>query len=143
VTLGRRALKGYGRTHYIWHDHTMITDAQTRVLFIEDEPELQRAYGRYFGSRYDVAFAGTGAEVVPRLEGLDPDVVVLDMHLPDTDGIEVMRLLRNLRPDIPIVITTAYRSVEPTVALLGLGHQGYLLKPFSLEDLAHLIDDAA
>ncbi len=65
------------------------------------------------------------------------------MHLPDTDGIEVMWLIRNLRSDIPIVITTAYLNVEPTVAILGLGHQGYLLKPFSMEDLAHLIDDAA
>ncbi len=46
MTLGRRALKGYGRTHYIGRDHAMMTDAQTRVLFIDDEPELQRAYGR-------------------------------------------------------------------------------------------------
>ena len=121
----------------------MTTHTQTRVLFVEDEPELQRAYGRYFGSRYDLAFAGLGADVVPRLEGFDPDVVVLDMHLPDTDGIEVMRNLRELRPSIPIVITTAYVSVEPMVEILGLGHQGYLLKPFDMEDLAHLIDDAA
>jgi len=121
----------------------MTIDAQTRVLFIEDEPELQRAYGRYFRSRCDMAFAGNGVEVAPRLEGFDSDVVVLDMRLPDTDGIEVMRRLRDLRPDIPIVITTAYLSVEPTVAILGLRHQGYLLKPFSMEDLAHLIDDAA
>lgn len=141
--LGCRAFKGCGRTHYIRREHAMTIDAQTRVLFIEDEPELQRAYGRYFRSRCDMAFAGNGVEVAPRLEGFDSDVVVLDMRLPDTDGIEVMRRLRDLRPDIPIVITTAYLSVEPTVAILGLRHQGYLLKPFSMEDLAHLIDDAA
>ncbi len=90
-----------------------------------------------------MAFAGSGAEVVPRVEGFDPDVVVLDMHLPDTDGIEVMRRLREMRPNIPIVITTAYMSIEPMVDILGLGHQGYLLKPFSMEDLGQLIDDAA
>ena len=54
-----------------------------------------------------------------------------------------MRRLRDLRPGIPIVITTAYVSVEPMVDVLGLGYQGCLLKPFSLEDLSHLIDDAA
>ena len=121
----------------------MTTQSQTRVLFVEDEPELQRVYGRYFGSRYDMAFAGTGAEVVPQLAEFRPDVVVLDMHLPDTDGIEVMRRLRDMAPNLPIVITTAYVSVEPMVDILGFGHQGYLLKPFSMEDLAHLIDDAA
>ncbi len=97
--LGRRALKGCGRTHYIIREHAMTTDAQTRVLFIEDERELQRAYGRYFGSRYDVAVAGTGTEVVARLDGFYPNVLVLDMHLPYTDGIEVMRRLRDLCPD--------------------------------------------
>lgn len=90
-----------------------------------------------------MAFAGTGAEVVPQLEQFHPDVVVLDMHLPDTDGIEVMRRLRDLQPELPIVITTGYLSVEPMIDILGLGHRGYLLKPFSMEDLAALIDDAA
>lgn len=121
----------------------MMSCAQTRVLFVEDEPELQRAYSRFFGSRYDMAFAGTGAEVVPQLEEFRPDVVVLDMHLPDTDGIEVMRRLHDVSPEIPIVITTAYMSVEPMVDILGFGHRGYLLKPFPMEDLATLIDEAA
>jgi two-component system OmpR family response regulator len=121
-----------------------MTDAATptKVLFVEDEPELQRAYGRYFRDRYDVSFASTGAEVLPQMEKFGPDVVVLDMHLPDTDGIEIMRRLRDVRPGIPVVITTAYVSVEPMVDVLGLGHQGYLLKPFSMEALATLIDDA-
>jgi len=120
----------------------MTTDMQTRVLFVEDEPELQRAYGRYFKTRYGMAFAGSGAEVMPLVGGFDPDIVVLDMHLPDTDGLEVLRRLRDLRPNIPVVITTAYVSMEPIVDILGLGHQGYLLKPFDMEDLVHLIDDA-
>ena len=109
---------------------------------MEDEADLQRAYRRYFPDRYDMAFAGTGAEVFPRLDDFKPDLVVLDMHLPDMDGIDILRRLRREFPDMPVVITTAYMSVEPMVEVMGMGHQGYLLKPFDLEELGVMIDDA-
>ncbi len=64
VTLGDHPLKRRARTHYIGREHAMTTDAQTRVLFVEDKPELQRAYGRYFGSRYDVVFAEELAHLI-------------------------------------------------------------------------------
>ncbi len=119
-----------------------MSDARTRVLVVEDQLELQEAYRRFFGRRYDMAFVGTGAEAVGECERFLPDVVVLDMNLPDTDGIEVMRHVRKWRSDIPVVITTAYTSIEPMVEIMGLGHQGYLVKPFDMADLAQLIDDA-
>ena len=121
---------------------TSPSPARRRVLFVEDETDLQSAYRRYFAARYDMTFAGTGAEVFPRLDDFRPDVVVLDMHLPDADGIDILRRLRREFPDMPVVITTAYMSVEPMVEVMGMGHQGYLLKPFDLEELGVMIDDA-
>jgi CheY-like chemotaxis protein len=117
-------------------------DRLKRVLFVEDEPELCSAYERYFRGRWETAFAMTGAEALPRLEAFAPDVVVLDMRLPDTDGIEVLREIRRRRPSLPVIITTAYASMEPLVDVMGMGHSGYLLKPYSLTDLAEKIDAA-
>lgn len=114
-----------------------------RVLFVEDESELRNTYGRYFASRYEMAFAATGAEALPQVAAFRPDVVVLDLRLPDTDGIDLLRRIRAARPDVPVVITTAYASAQPMVDMLGMAHSGYLLKPFGLDELGARIDAAA
>jgi two-component system response regulator AtoC len=113
-----------------------------RVLFIEDEPALRISYERFFRPRYAMAFASSGAEALARLEETPPDVVVLDLRLPDTDGVELLRRLREKRPDLPVIITTAYVSVEPQLRVLDLAHSAYLIKPFDLDELGDAIDRA-
>jgi two-component system response regulator (stage 0 sporulation protein F) len=119
-----------------------MASSRRKVLFVEDEADLRSAYERFFKGQYEMAFAGTGAEALSQFRMFRPDVVVLDLQLPDTDGIDVLRQLRSQRPDVPAVITTAYSSMEPLVAVLGMGHSGYLLKPFDLSELAARIDAA-
>lgn len=116
--------------------------ASRKVLFIEDERELRDAYRRYFDARYEMAFAASGAEALPQLESFAPDVIVLDMRLPDTDGIDLLRRIRERHTDAAVVVTTAYASMEPMIEVLGLDHSGYLLKPYSLNELAERIDAA-
>ena len=111
-----------------------------RVLFVEDEPELRDAYRRYFGKRFDVRLAATGAEAFQLLDDVVPDLVILDMRLPDTDGIEVLQYVRERYPDLPVLITTAYASTQPVLDVLGLGHSGFLLKPYTLSELEERID---
>ena len=120
-----------------------MTDAmpRRRVLFIEDEPALRLSYERAFAQRYDAAFAATGAEALALLIAHHPDVAVLDLRLPDTDGIDLLRRLRAVRPDLAVIITSAYVSLEPQLRVLALPHHGYLVKPFDLGDLARRIDD--
>ena len=114
-----------------------------RVLFVEDEPALRISYERFFRPRYTMAFASSGAEALTRLaEGL-PDVVVLDMRLPDTDGVDLLRRIRELQPGLPVIITTAYVSVEPQLRVLDLAHSAYLIKPFDLDELGAAIDRAS
>lgn len=120
----------------------VATVAPLKVLFIEDESALRQSYERYFGGRYESAYAGTGAEAVHQLAMHRPSVAVLDMRLPDTDGIDLLRRLRAERPDLPVVITTAYLSVEPQLRVLNLPFDGYIVKPFDLDDLARAIDQA-
>ncbi len=116
--------------------------APRRVLFIEDEPALRISYERFFRPRYAMAFASSGAEALARVAEGPLDVVVLDMRLPDTDGVELLRRIRETHPDIPVIITTAYVSVEPQLRVLDLAHSAYLIKPFDLDELGAAIDRA-
>jgi DNA-binding response OmpR family regulator len=118
------------------------TAPRRRVLFIEDEHALRTSYERYFRPRYDMAFARTGAEALSVLPQCRPDVAVVDMRLPDTDGIDLLRRLRTILPDLPVVITTAYVSIEPQLRVLDIPYSGYMVKPFDLDELGQRIDAA-
>jgi two-component system OmpR family response regulator len=113
-----------------------------RVLIVEDEPALRLSYERAFQPSYDLVFASTGAEALEQLQLYRPDVAVLDMRLPDTDGVELLRRIRVTQPDLPVIITTAYMSIEPQLKFLDLPHSGYIVKPFRLEELRARIDAA-
>lgn len=111
-----------------------------RVLFVEDESTLRRTYQRFFTERYELAFAASGSEARRQLERFSPEVLVLDLRLPDTDGITLLQEIRRSQPSLPVIVTTSYVSMEPLINVLDLGHSGYLVKPFDMEDLAARID---
>ncbi|MFI5234569.1 MAG: response regulator [Gemmatimonadales bacterium] len=111
-----------------------------RVLFVEDEPALRTSYERYFRDRYTMVFAATGAEALEALRAAAPDVLILDMRLPDTDGVALLRQLRQELPRLAVIVTTAYVSVEPQLRMFDLSVSGYLVKPFDLHDLGQRID---
>ena len=114
-----------------------------RVLFVEDEASLRTSYLRFFAGRYDLAFAGTGNEGLAQLKTFNPDVMVLDLRLPDTDGIAVLQNIRKTHPTLPVIVTTAYMSMEPLMSVLDLEHSAYLIKPFDLNELGARIDAAS
>ncbi|MGE5093391.1 MAG: response regulator [Bacillota bacterium] len=113
-----------------------------RVLIVEDEPALRLNYERFFNPRYDLVFAATGAEAMAKLEETKPDVAVLDMRLPDTDGVALLRRMRTSRPTLPVIITTAYMSIEPQLQFLDIPYSDYIVKPFRLDELGARIDAA-
>jgi DNA-binding response OmpR family regulator len=116
------------------------TALKRRILFVEDEAALRRSYQRYFAPRYQVALAADGADALRQVGETGPDVAVLDLRLPDTDGISLLRRLRVARPGLPVIITSAYLSLEPQLQVLDLPHHGYFVKPFDLADLGARID---
>ena len=107
-----------------------------RVLVVDDEPslaELLSSVLRYEG--WSVRTAGSGAEAVKAGREFNPDAVVLDIMLPDFDGIEVMRRLRAELPGVCVLFLTARDAVEDRVAGLTAGGDDYVTKPFSLEEV--------
>jgi two-component system OmpR family response regulator len=107
-----------------------------RVLVVDDEPALTDLLSmalRYEG--WEVRTAADGMTAVRAARAFRPDVVVLDMMLPDFDGLEVLRRMRTTAPEVPVVFLTARDSVEDRVAGLTAGGDDYVTKPFSLEEV--------
>ncbi|PVG81764.1 DNA-binding response regulator [Nocardioides gansuensis] len=117
-------------------DLTRPDGSPVRVLVVDDEvniAELLAMALRYEG--WEVRMAHTGRTAVAESADLDPDVVVLDIMLPDFDGLEVLRRMRATRPAVPVLFLTARDAVEDRVAGLTAGGDDYVTKPFSLEEV--------
>jgi two-component system OmpR family response regulator len=107
-----------------------------RVLVVDDEANLAELLAmalRYEG--WDVRSAGDGHGAVRTAGEFRPDAVVLDLMLPDIDGLEVLRRLRAQSPDVPVLVLTAKDSVEDRITGLTAGGDDYVTKPFSLEEV--------
>lgn len=106
-----------------------------RILLVDDEPAIQRALGPLLRSRgYLVDVAGTGTDALRLADDATPDLVVLDLGLPDLEGTEVCRRLR-LTSRVPIIVLSARGSDADKVSALDLGADDYVTKPFSPEEL--------
>jgi len=106
-----------------------------RILVVDDEPniaELLSAALRFEG--YDVGVAATGSEALDLVRTYRPNLIMLDVMLPDFDGTEVCRRLRNQGDHVPIVFLTARDTTQDKVEGLGMGDD-YVTKPFSVEEL--------
>jgi two-component system KDP operon response regulator KdpE len=107
----------------------------TRVLVVDDEPQLLRALRiNLQARRYEVITAADGAGALRAVEGDKPDLVVLDLGLPDMDGVEVIRSLRAWSP-VPIVVLSGRAGSHDKVDALDAGADDYVTKPFNLDEL--------
>src|ERR1041384_3604977 len=110
--------------------------AEARLLVVEDDPnilELLSASLRFAG--FQVTTAASGADAVNAARELRPDLIVLDVMLPDLDGFDVIRKLRDFGAKTPVVFLTARDATDDKIRGLTLGGDDYVTKPFSLEEL--------
>lgn len=115
---------------------TRADGSPIQVLVVDDEPGLAELVSmalRYEG--WQVSIAADGSSAIRRAHENPPDVVVLDIMLPDIDGLEVLRKLRDTRPGLPLLLLTAKESLEDRIAGLAAGGDDYVTKPFSVEEL--------
>jgi two-component system, OmpR family, response regulator len=109
---------------------------EARLLVVDDEPnivELLSASLRFAG--FEVVTAATGAEAIQAAERHHPDLILLDVMLPDFDGLTVLRRLHTAYRPVPVVFLTARDAGEDKVAGLVAGGDDYVTKPFSLDEL--------
>ena len=116
-------------------DRDATVTAMAKILVIDDDPSLNRALrlGLQAGG-HEVTTAATGEHGISQTALTSPDVVVLDMGLPDMDGIAVCRTIRGWS-DVPIIILSATGAENRKVAALDAGANDYVTKPFSMPEL--------
>ncbi|MBD3409493.1 MAG: response regulator [Ignavibacteriales bacterium] len=113
-----------------------MTEAKPKALVIDDEELLRLGVKRLLELEdYDVDVASGGVEGVEKATSGDFDVALIDLKMPDLDGVEVLRRIREKRPHTVCYIATAYASYETAVEATRLGAQGYILKPFTDDEL--------
>lgn len=108
-----------------------------RLLVVDDEPFILDAVAtslRFLG--FEVDTAATGQAALRRARESEPDLIVLDVLLPDVDGFAVVRRLREEGATVPVIFLTAKDTQQDKVTGLGLGGDDYVTKPFGLEELA-------
>ncbi len=108
---------------------------ETRVLVVDDDAQIRRALSTALsGNGYAVAVAADGAEALARIATWQPDLVVLDLVMPNVDGFEVVRDARGWT-QVPIIVLSARGQFGDKITALDLGADDYITKPFGIEEL--------
>ena len=129
-------MDGMSRTQTSPEPLTRPDGTPIRILAVDDESSLTELLSmamRYEG--WQVSTAASGSEAVKAAREVRPDAIVLDMMLPDFDGLEVMRRVRSEDPDVPVIFLTAKDAVSDRINGLTAGGDDYVTKPFSLEEV--------
>ncbi len=113
------------------------------LLIVDDELLIRKSLGKVFrASGYVVEAASTGAEGLEKVQTLRPQVMILDMRLPDTDGLSVLKQARQIDPLLQVLVITAYGDVQSAVDAMKAGACDFLRKPYEMEDIVLAIESA-
>lgn len=108
----------------------------TRILVVDDEPSILRSLTiALAASDYQVDVAATGKQAVAKAAGANFDAIILDLGLPDFNGLEVIRQVRELSHRVPILVLSAWQEIDTRVEALNLGADDYIPKPFAMPEL--------
>lgn len=104
--------------------------AKPRILIADDEEGIRESLGLILGDDYDITFAVDGEQAVQKLQAQPYDLALIDIKMPKCDGLEVLRRTQGNSHSTPVLILTAYQSVELAQEAIKLGALDYLPKPF-------------
>jgi DNA-binding NtrC family response regulator len=111
-----------------------------RVLVIDDEAIVRVSCQRVLVPEgYEVVVTSRGDEAIAILEKESFEVVLTDLKMPDMDGIEVLRVIKDRWPDVHVIIITGYGTISTAVQAIKLGAYEYIEKPFSPEDILNVV----
>ncbi|CUT02332.1 sigma-54-dependent transcriptional regulator [Candidatus Chrysopegis kryptomonas] len=114
-----------------------------RVLVVDDEEALRYLLSTELAAEgYEVETAGDGDEAIETIKQKDYDVVLLDIKMPRVDGFEVLKFIKQNKPEIKVIMLTAYADVKNAIEALKLGASDFVSKPYDLEDILTSINRA-
>ncbi|MBW2027935.1 MAG: sigma-54-dependent Fis family transcriptional regulator [Deltaproteobacteria bacterium] len=112
------------------------------ILVVDDEPGVRQSFNIVLKDKYKVFLAGTGEEAIDLLSRKSIGLALLDIRLPDLDGIELLGKLKEIDPNCEIIMVTAVKEIKTAVKAIKLGAYEYILKPFSVEEVLNTIKRA-
>jgi DNA-binding NtrC family response regulator len=113
---------------------------EEELLVVDDEPQMLIAINETLRrSGYSITTAGSGMEAIRRLKEKYYQLVITDMRMPEVSGLDLLRKVKNLAPQTPVILLTAYGTIQNAVDAMRDGAYDYLLKPFSSESLEHVV----
>ena len=112
------------------------------ILVIDDENGVRQSFNMVLKDSYDVLLAATGEEAIDIFRTTAVDLILLDIRLPDTDGLDLLEKLKELDPNTEIIMVTAVKEIQSAVKAIKLGAYEYVVKPFVVADVLTLIERA-
>jgi len=113
-----------------------------RILVIDDDPVVRQSCERILEQDYDVTLVETGREGLEALAGGSFHLALVDLKLPDTNGMDILRQAPDQFPDVPIIIITGYSTIQSAVEAIKVGAFDYVAKPFTPDDLTAAVEKA-
>ena len=114
-----------------------------RLLLVDDEKDFLTAYSRRFIRRNaEVTIATSGKEAIERVNETNFDVVILDVMMPEMNGIETLRHIKAVAPDLPVIILTGHADHKTLIEGMDIGAFDFLLKPVGTDELFFKVMDA-
>jgi len=118
-------------------------DRRRHLLIVDDELLIRDLlYDHFSGCDYDITLADNGQSAMARIAVEEFDTVILDLKMPDMDGLELASAIKEKRPAMPIIIITGYPSVESAVEALRRRYCDYFVKPFNMKKLEKAVSAA-
>ncbi len=119
------------------HRHSRKGGESMKLMIVDDDTNIQRLYKEELEEEgYDIVIAGTGKDALEMFERENPDIVTLDILMPDIDGISLLRKMKEKRPDIPIIMSTAYDYRDDFAVWAS---EAYIVKSSDLGELKSTI----
>jgi len=110
--------------------------SRKKILFADDEVNIRLLFHEIFSNEgYQVLEAADGYEAIKKIREENPDLVILDIKMPELHGLEVLERIRKEKPELPIIICTAYRHMDKDFSVLTSNVSAYFLKPININQL--------
>ncbi|MDD3472163.1 MAG: response regulator [Desulfomonilaceae bacterium] len=117
--------------------------SEFKVLLVDDEEDFANTLVKRLNKRkLNASYALSGKEAIRVVGETDPDVVVLDVKMPDMDGIETLKQIKAIKPSIEVIMLTGHANVEVAIRGMELGAFDYLMKPMEIDELLYKLQDA-
>ncbi|MBW1914597.1 MAG: sigma-54-dependent Fis family transcriptional regulator [Deltaproteobacteria bacterium] len=113
--------------------------AKETILVVDDEYGVQQSFKMILDNKYNVLYAGTGQEAIDILSKYSIQLILLDIMLPDTDGLELLPKFKETFPDTEIIMVSAVKEIQTAVKAMKAGAYDYIVKPFDVEDIINLV----